>query len=234
MNMDTEPYNKESAEEAQAAQPPKKSVTKRIFSILFALFIVVCLAIISFNVYLRVACVCVVVSGDSMKNTLKDGDVLFVRKSAAAKRGDIVVIDVTGYENDATLSGDYIIKRVIATEGDSLYCENDVVYIRYAGAEEYVPLTEEYVYSASGNTSFREVTVGENQVFVMGDNRKVSYDSRYIGCVNEDILVGPVAAWSLACKDFVTAYYDFFNLKPQGGESAEFLGFLGHGYVLFD
>lgn len=207
-----DPTNNE--ETALPEEPPKKSKIKKILGVISTIFIILCVVIIAFNVYVRAACVCVVVSGDSMKNTLDSGDVLFVQKAGKPKRGDIVVIDVTGYEDDETLSGDYIIKRVIAAEGDSLYCENHVLYIRYADAEEYVSLEEKYINSALGNTDFKPVTVGENQVFVMGDNRRVSYDSRYIGCVDEDIIVGPVTGWSFACKGAITAYYDFFNLKP--------------------
>ena len=207
-----DPTNTEEA--ALPEEPPKKSKTKKIISVILTIFTVLCVVIIAFNVYVRTTCVCVVVVGDSMNNTLDSGDVLFVRKSAEPKRGDIVVVDVTGYEDDETLSGDYIIKRVIAAEGDSLYCENHVLYIRYADAEEYVSLEENYINSALGNTDFKPVTVGENQVFVMGDNRRVSYDSRYMGCINEDIIVGPVTGWSLACKGAITAYYNAFNLKP--------------------
>lgn len=215
--IDTEAQTAEIApekpESSERTQRPKKG--RRIVSILFSVFIAICILLIAFNIYVRVSCVCVVVSGDSMNTTLTDGDVIFVRKSAEPKRGDIVVIDVTGYENDRNFTGDYIIKRVVATAGDSLYCEDHTLYIRYAGAEEYVSLTESYIDDTTGNTSFRTVTVGEGEVFVLGDNRGISYDSRYIGCVKTDIVVGPVVGWSLSLKGAITAYYDFFGLKPE-------------------
>lgn len=196
-------------------EKPKKKKIKIVLNVIFSVFMVICVLLIAFNVYLRAACVCVVVSGDSMKETLHDGDVLFIRKSARPERGDVVVVNVTSYKNDRNFTGDYIIKRVIATEGDSLYCVEHTIYIRYAGTENFVALEESYISDPTGNSYFSTVTVGEGEVFLMGDNRRDSYDSRYIGCVKTEILVGPVEDWSMACKGFFTAYYDLFGLKPQ-------------------
>ncbi len=116
----------------------------------------------------------IVVSGDSMYSTLWDGDYLLLLSNLfyhEPKQGDIVVISKKTFEEGAP-----IVKRVIATEGQTVDIDfnNGVVYV------DDVPLTEPYVNSptqdASG-TSF-PLTVEDNCIFVLGDNRGVSKDSR--------------------------------------------------------
>lgn len=116
----------------------------------------------------------IVVSGDSMYSTLWDGDYLLLLSNLfyhEPKQGDIVVISKKTFEE-----GTPIVKRVIATEGQTVDIDfnNGVVYV------DDVPLTEPYVNSptqdASG-TSF-PLTVENNCIFVLGDNRGVSKDSR--------------------------------------------------------
>lgn len=116
----------------------------------------------------------IVVSGDSMYSTLWDGDYLLLLSNLfyhEPKQGDIVVISKKTFEE-----GTPIVKRVIATEGQTVDIDfnNGVVYV------DDVPLTEPYVNSptqdASG-TSF-PLTVEDNCIFVLGDNRGVSKDSR--------------------------------------------------------
>ena len=130
----------------------------------------------------------VVVSGTSMNGTLLDGDYLLLMSNVfyrEPQRGDIVVIRKDSFDDGAP-----IVKRVIATEGQ-------VVDIDFAAGIVYVDgtaLDEPYTYTptnTNGGMSF-PLTVAEGCVFVLGDNRNGSRDSRYmeIGLVDEREILG--------------------------------------------
>ena len=116
----------------------------------------------------------IVVSGDSMKQTLLDGDYLLLLSNTfyhEPEQGDIVVISKESFDN-----GTPIVKRVIATEGQT-------VDIDFALGVVYVDgeaLEEDYI---NALTTVEEgnrfpLTVAEGCIFVMGDNRGVSRDRR--------------------------------------------------------
>lgn len=116
----------------------------------------------------------IVVSGDSMYATLWDGDYLLLLSNTfyhEPKYGDIVVISKESFDN-----GSPIVKRVIATEGQTVDIDfaNGVVYVD--GTELYEP----YIHNLT--TVYEGVdfplTVEEGHIFVLGDNRLVSKDSR--------------------------------------------------------
>ena len=130
----------------------------------------------------------IVVSGGSMKMTLLDGDYLLLLNNifySEPKQGDIVVLSKQSYDNGAP-----IVKRVIATEGQlvDIDFENGIVYVDGAALDE--------PYTGSATTKNRgmnfPLTVEDNCVFVLGDNRKVSRDSRdpVIGQVDEREVLG--------------------------------------------
>ena len=116
----------------------------------------------------------VVVSGPSMKATLFNGDYLFLVSNSFyhnPKQGDIIVAS-----KDTFRQGEPIVKRVIATEGQTVDIDfiEGIVYVDGIALEEPYTLTP---------TNLQEgvpfpVTVCENCVFVMGDNRNDSKDSR--------------------------------------------------------
>ena len=130
----------------------------------------------------------IVVSGPSMKNTLVDGDWLLLLNNvfySEPKKGDIVVISKKAYDN-----GTPIIKRVIATEGQTVDIDfiNGIVYV------DGIALEEEYVNTP---TNLKEgvdfpLTVNKGCVFVLGDNRNESKDSRSpeIGLVDKREVLG--------------------------------------------
>ena len=130
----------------------------------------------------------IVVSGDSMYSTLLDGDYLLLLGNLfyqEPEQGDIVVISKKSFDN-----GKPIVKRVIATEGQkvSIDFENGVVYV------DDRPLEEPYINSLTKldeGTRF-PLTVEENCIFVLGDNRGVSRDSRdpVIGQVDRREVLG--------------------------------------------
>lgn len=148
------------------------------------------------------------VDGTSMCNTLQDGDFLYINRKELPSRGDIIVIDVSSYREKDHFSGDYIIKRLIAIEGDSLYCDKGQIYIKYNGENDFVALEEDYAYY---DTSFNRMrfnisltTLGEGEIFFLGDNRVYSKDSSEVGCYNISDVCGVVTDWSMKYKKILT------------------------------
>ena len=130
----------------------------------------------------------VVVSGPSMKTTLVDGDYLIVLSSALAgdpEPGDIIVASKADFKD-----GEPIIKRVIATEGQVV----DIDFATGIVTVDGVVLDEPYV--KDGTKLYEGVdfplTVDEGCLFVMGDNRNQSKDSRDpdIGLIDERQVLG--------------------------------------------
>ena len=124
----------------------------------------------------------VTVSGDSMKMTLFSGEdylMKYYREGDELERGDVIVVDVRDYPECKGVN--FLIKRLIAVEGDSLYCRYGQIYIKYAGEENYQLLEESTAYYMMNkkNYHFSEYTVGEGEIFFLGDNRQNSLDSRY-------------------------------------------------------
>ena len=132
-----------------------------------------------------------VVDGKSMTNTLQDGDKLFVwQLFYRPKPGDIVVC-----QSDFFGFGEPLVKRVIATAGQTITLDTDTWTVRVDG----VALDEPYVLRVAGRAmhgwSYGEsYTVPEGYVFVMGDNRNGSWDSRdvRVGPIKEQYVVGKV------------------------------------------
>ena len=118
----------------------------------------------------------VIVSGPSMKNTLIDGDWLILLNSAIMgepDKGDIIVASKESFEN-----GEPIIKRVIAKEGDEVDIDftAGIVYVNGEALTEPYTLTPTNIFEGINFP----ITVDEGCIFVMGDNRNSSKDSRSI------------------------------------------------------
>ena len=177
-------------------QRKKRSPLFFVGSVLLGVVIFALILFAVFNFWVNQNCFLVEVSGDSMLNTVEDGDLLYVREQKA-KRGDIVIISVKDCRGEGGFhfSGDYIIKRVIAFAGD--------ISIKSAESEEFAVLNEPYIHGETPSfDSGNVIEVKEGEIFFLGDNRENSYDSTEIGCLKESYIVGVVPKWSLKIKSF--------------------------------
>jgi signal peptidase I len=122
----------------------------------------------------------------SMAPTLHAGDHVIVDKlayrDALPARGDLVVFDAPG-------TGDVTLKRVVAVPGDRVGIEDGVLVVNGRHLRESYADPE-----AIDAEYFGPVTVRPDTVFVLGDNRADSVDSREFGAVSADRLIGRVAA----------------------------------------
>ena len=153
----------------------------------------------------------VIVDGNSMNQTLYDGEKLLMRYASGykANRGDVIVVYVGNYEECDSVKGEFIIKRLIATEGDKVRCDNGQIEICYAGESEWKKLNEPYAYYANYrfDYDFAEYEVGVGEIFFLGDNRSgrgSSLDSRYqeglshLNCLYKEAdIYGIVPAWAI-------------------------------------
>lgn len=161
-----------------------------------------------------------IVDGGSMENTLHDDEKLILRSIFYTPEcGDVVVV-----QDKSTSLKDPIVKRVIAVGGQTVKFTRDAVYV------DGVKLDEPYVYTADyknpfgGEDVYRysvypsdpllplvtdredgvfyEITVPDGEIFVMGDHRNNSKDSRDIGTLHEDAIIGKVVLRFLPFSEF--------------------------------
>ena len=127
-----------------------------------------------------------IVQEHSMENTLKPNDYLFISKQSYRlfgdpQRGDIIVFHSVLTTADGAEK--LLVKRIIALPGDTIYITGGVVYVN----DE--PLSEDYTLSPA-SIDFPETVVPEDCVFVMGDNRNNSTDSRKVGAIKKNLIIG--------------------------------------------
>lgn len=143
------------------------------------LFIIIIAVIISISsiFFIRFA----TVEGHSMDNTLNDGQILLIKVfNIHPERGDIITIE------RPDLSIRFLIKRVIAVEGDIIEIKNNILYLNGE------TIKEDYIKEPMYTEDYPAKTIPEGKVFVMGDNRNVSMDSRsnVIALVDEKEVLG--------------------------------------------
>ena len=172
------------ANDKAVSKTVKEDVKKNILAYLHDFVCLVAGVVLLFSLCFRV----VVVSGPSMNNTLYDGDWLLLLGNVFytnPQQGDVIVASKDSFEN-----GTPIIKRVIATAGQTVDIDfqNGIVYV------DGTTIEEPYIRTAT--TTFEGVnfpiTVSEGCIFVMGDNRDNSKDSRSpdIGLIDKREILG--------------------------------------------
>ncbi len=127
-----------------------------------------------------------IVDGPSMEGTLHDGEHLIISDLFyKPDYGDVIVFEDFSLEKNLRKP---IIKRVIALEGDTVRIDDDgTVFVN--GTK----IADEHKYLSGGaylDSAFEEYTVPENHVFVLGDNRNNSADSRTFGAISVDTILG--------------------------------------------
>lgn len=166
-------------EEIVEARGTKVVIKELIKDIIIALAIVFLITLVVYPT---------IVKESSMQPTLYENNYLLVNKRAYLfsdeKRGDIIVfksdlVDENGKEK-------LLIKRIIALPGDTITIADEAVYIN--GEKQ----TEAYTKEKETYGDISNYVVPEDQLFVMGDNRGVSIDSRSpeVGCVSKQRVVG--------------------------------------------
>ena len=148
------------------------------------------IAITLFIAFVLVYCVGmkVTVVGNSMEDTLTDGESVLVNRFTYnltdPKSGDVVVFTLN--END---DGHYYIKRVVAVPGDTVQIRDGILYVNGEMFDE-----EDTEAIQNAGLAEEEITVEDGEFFVLGDNRNSSEDSRYanIGNIQKDCIAGKV------------------------------------------
>lgn len=155
------------------------------------------------------------VQGPSMRQTLQEGDRLLVLNAPLVRefrRGDIVIA------RKETFSEDPIVKRIIAVGGQTVDIDFSagVVYVDGTALEEDYINDRTYIYEG---TDF-PLTVPEGSVFLMGDNRNMSTDSRdvRIGTVDTRYLIGKAVFLIFPGPDATTEKRDFSRIGFLNGD----------------
>ena len=211
-NKNIHPENTEAQAAQSGVEKPKKDWKKEarewIVSIAVALLVVFVIRNFLFQI--------IRVDGDSMNTTLLNNERLFVTvldtKLKGVDRGDVVICH---YPNRGSTN---FVKRAVGVPGDQIYRENGVTHVVYEeidadGKVQQVDemLDERYAayFPLGSSDDYAPYTLGENEYFVVGDNRYNSHDSRdwndtssanEVGPITKDMLVGKVRTviWPLS------------------------------------
>ena len=185
-----------------SGQHAEKQSTSWVRSILSLVIMVAVVVLITIGLRLFVFVPYEIPSG-SMEETIMPGDMVFSEKISyhmrTPERGDIVTFA------DPEVAGRTLIKRVIATEGQTVDLIDGYVYVDgvrldepYTGGKESFPLSRT---SPNADVTF-PYTVPEGCVWVMGDNRIASQDSRYFGAIKISTITGRAAVVYWPIKHF--------------------------------
>lgn len=130
------------------------------------------------------------VDGESMMSTLHDKDIIFVEKISNIthkyKKGQIIIFNSKNYNQDI------YVKRIVATEGDEIEIKDGKVFLN--GSELKEPYLDESTITQPGPymTEKQKYKLKKGEVFVLGDNRGNSVDSRVLGPINIKDIEGHV------------------------------------------
>lgn len=115
------------------------------------------------------------VNGSSMYPTLKGNEIMLLNKLGHINRFDIVVLKIDGRE-------DNLIKRIIGLPGETVEIKDNDIYINDK------KIDDKYGYGVTYNID--KVTLKKDEYFILGDNRKISLDSRVFGTIHKDEIKG--------------------------------------------
>ncbi len=131
------------------------------------------------------------VKGQSMEPNFHDNDYLIVDELSyrlrAPERGEVIVL------KSEVLQNQFLIKRIVGLPGETIQIQNGRVMIFNAQDPQGFVLDEPYLAPGEVTDGNEKITLGSDQYFVMGDNRRFSYDSRRWGTLTRSDIVG--RAW---------------------------------------
>lgn len=170
---------------------PKKMKNKNVKSLLWVFFFLfLILGFVRLFILIPTP-----VSGNSMAPTVLSGDRVLVSTISGIDRFDIVVFQDP---NETT-----VVKRVIGLPGETVHYRNEQLYIdgepleesflNQSEIEEFSGVwTSDYTLPRSEENPEQTMTIPENHYFLMGDNRRFSFDSRFYGSIPEEDIIGEV------------------------------------------
>ena len=118
----------------------------------------------------------IIVNGNSMAPTLNDGEKILYKKTDSFKRFDIIVFK---YDSNT------LIKRIYGLPGETIVINNGKIYI-----DSIELIDDNYAYNYTDGDN--NIILGDNQYFVLGDNREISLDSRHFGPIEKNSIKGIV------------------------------------------
>ena len=189
LNEEFLPSNESEKFAKNEKRPQEKESVLSIITTVVLAFLCIALIFVKFVWFY-----CVEVDGDSMNATLTSGDFLLVDKLAEVDRGDVVVF---------TLNEKAYIKRAVALEGDTVKITGGKVYVKKAGEEKF-ELSEYEGVIGSTNSHVGlvfEKVISKGCIFVLGDNRENSTDSRILGEIDLQNVDGVVHQFIIDKKD---------------------------------
>lgn len=157
-----------------------------------------------------------IVDGQSMEPTLHDKEMLLVDKLSyhfrSPHRGEIIIFQKP---NEPNVN---FIKRVIGLPGETVVIKNSRVYIKSNSASEPYQIDEIYLNPDTPTNGEEEIVIKPNEVFVMGDNRTNSQDSRVIGAIPYKSILGKALFTYWPIKDatwLITPAYNLSLIFPE-------------------
>lgn len=174
-------------EKLEKEQKPRGRFFSETFNWIETLMGVLVVFVVVFTFFVRL----IGVQGSSMVPTLDDHNIMLVSNLGyTAEKGDIIILRKDGFYNDQP-----IVKRVIATGGDVIDINSETGDVSVNGEVLEEPYIAEKIdpLKSVGNMTY-PIMIPEGSIFVMGDNRNHSTDSRWtdLGVVDERYVIGHV------------------------------------------
>ena len=168
----------------------KKPKYKKYLKALLLWIIEIALVILAAYLIIEYALEKTTMMGVSMNPTLNEGEKIIINKMSYFK-GEPERYDVIVFSQSKNGHGYYNIKRVIGLPGDTVEIVNGEVYINGVKLQEVIPVEAMRVAGLADEA----IVLGENEFFVLGDNRNYSEDSRFanIGIIVKEDIIGK--AW---------------------------------------
>ncbi len=121
----------------------------------------------------------IVVKGTSMEPNYSDGEIHLITKSSKYEQGDVVAVCL----DDMT-----VLKRIIAIEGDTVEIYHHCIWVN---GETVAPYIKGETWNKSGEYDTWQ-TIGPDEIYLLGDNRNTSGDSRHFGTIKTEMILGKV------------------------------------------